>query len=382
VLVALLACRPAPPPGDAPGTSADHTAEAPPTCELPAVELVGDAELRPTSEPPAPGGRFDPSPVFPGGGPEGYVSYSIVHSLHGEELLVNTHVAATTDGGRTWRWLAQVNANEPVTLGCPDAPCVTNHEVSSLLYDPTDAPARRWKLAAHTYLVTETELLYAHGRLSRWTAPDPAGPWTAADGFVGWPSPAPLSSAASTSTTELDGLGDCLFLTEPSLALDRDGVVHLAVGCVSSAAGDLRIDLLTSGDHGERWTHQGTMLTADDGRDWGFDARQVNAAHLFEVDGDKFVSASPSGDVGGFEGYRGCYVVALGDDGLPQRCDDGRARVVQVLDRAGEPFLGACAWTEGLAPDVGWLVPTLHPSEVEVFRTHLSGISPPRSIPR
>ena len=75
-------------------------------------------------------------------------------------------------------------------------------------------------------------------------------------------------------------------------------------------------------------------------------------------------------------------MVALGDDGLPQRCDDGRARVVQVLDRAGEPFLGACAWTEGLAPDVGWLVPTLHPSEAEVFRTHLSGISPPRSIPR
>lgn len=318
-------------------------------CDLPEVDspALGDP-LRIEGDPGAQFGWFDPSLVRTDEGID-LLSYSVVDGTIGGERLVHPRIAVSDDRGDRWRFVSDVAGNPPVEIDCGSRRCSGrwNYEVSSLTFDRSRPAPRRYALYVHAYFIDASGEQYARGFIGRFVAATPAGRWSGPEKVIGWPSDSSISSeGAATLVTDIEGLGDCLALTEPSALSHGDGRVDLAVGCVFDRR-RIRIERLTSADGGASWLRVGTMLGPRDAEHWGF-SESVNAAELFAVAGTEYVAASPRGHIdAGFEGYRGCYVVELLPNGLPVRCADGRAKVVRVLDVGAGRFNGACAYVPG-----------------------------------
>ncbi len=353
------------------------------SCELPTATILElDDEVSVTSDPGATYGWFDPSVVHPAGSAKGYMSYSVVDGEVGSHVMVHTRIASSADGGATWDYEAEVNSNEPLTIDCGSSTCtgVYNHETSSLVHDPDDPDGTRaWKLFTHSYLLTEEGTLYTLGYLAMWTASSPEGPWSGPSNVIGWTSISDLSSdGAATLLQDIDALSDCVAITEPSLRLRSDGSLDLAVGCAYEGGWKIRIEKLNSTDHAQSWTHVASLLGPSDAEDWGY-FESVNAAQLFEVEGTEYIIATPRGETaGGFDGYRGCFVVELESDGSTRRCDDGRAKVVRVLDTPDNSFTGACGWDAGTDSEMGYLMSVLRLDlSPQFFHFYASGVQAP-----
>lgn len=324
------------------------------------------SRLRVAGDPPGSEiGTFDPSIVSAADGSLA-MSYTSVDLARRK---LHTRIAVSTDSGLSFGFAAIANAPEEGLLveaagdadcpggTCPDATLV--HEVSGLVEDPADPdPSGRWKLFTHSYVVLSPDpedpntprLRYQYGQLRMGTAATAAGPWSAPAPIIGWPSAWPPSLQAPQVTTALGGLEDCVALTEPSGALDpATGALELAVGCVAPAGAQhgIRIELLRSLDHGASWSHAGTLLDAADAPCVGGEDLQLNAAHLFESGGKRYLIASPAGPVslpGGVTGagYRGCLVFPRTGDAI-ERDGQGAPLVVARVDAGEGVFAGACS---------------------------------------
>lgn len=338
--------------------------------ELPAPVMVdpdSDASrFRIEGDPPGSDiGTFDPSIVSAADG-------SLAMSYTSVDLArrrLHTRIAVSSDGGKSFSFAALANAAEEGLVievaddaDCPDGTCADTtlvHEVSALVEDPEDPdPSRRWKLFTHSYVVLAPDpkdpntprLRYQYGQLRMGTAPAAAGPWSPPAPLIGWPSTAPLSLQAPLLTTAFSGLEDCIALTEPSAALDpATDALELAVGCVAPAGAQqaIRIELLRSLDHGASWSHAGRLLEAADAPCVGGEGLQLNAAHLFESRGKRYLIASPAGavslpDGNTGSGYRGCLVFARKGDGV-ERDSQGAPLVIARIDPGERVFAGACA---------------------------------------
>ena len=332
-------------------------------------------------------GTFDPSLVAAADGSLA-MSYTSVNLARNK---LHTRIAQSLDGGATFTFAAFGNsADENVTVqapGDPDCPGGTCsnativHEVSTLIEDVTDPNTNaRWKLYSHSYVILEPDaqdpntprLRYEYGSIRMGTAPAPAGPWSDPVPVIGWPSASPMSSNAPQLVGDLDGLQDCLALTEPSATRDDNtGSLELAVGCIAlipSGVG-IRIELLRSTDHGASWTHAHTLLDATDGPCVGGERPELNAPHLFTRNGQRYLIATPAGTVsfpGGAtgSGYRGCLVFARTDDGV-ERDASGAPIVLGRIDPGEGIFAGACSHH----PGGGYVLSTLSfASPPDIFR--------------
>ncbi len=332
-------------------------------------------------------GTFDPAIVTASDGSL-VLAYT---SIDLQRNKLHTRIAVSQDDGETFSFAALANAAfEDVTidaLGDPDCPggTCTNativHEVSTIVEDIDDPDAAaRWKIFTHSYVILEPDpvapntprLRYQFGHLRIGTAPAPAGPWSDPVPMIGWPSSSSMSSDAPQLVTDIEGLQDCVALTEPSAAIDEaSGALELAVGCVfpSQAEFAIRVELLRSSDHGSTWSHAHVLLDASDAPCVGGVGLELNAAHLFARDGKSYLLASPAGplsfpDGATGSGYRGCLLFARTADGI-ERDAAGAPIVLRRIDPGEGIFAGACSHY----PNGGYVVSALSfASPPDMFR--------------
>ena len=375
--------QPPPPPTDggvADGGPATTTFDPSTTPEM---RVVGDDSY---------GGTSDPSVWYPAGAQTGYMAYS----ASGAPGDLHLRVASSSDRGATWTYLADVNAVTPWTVpvtkdGLTGPVCgagVTSckgrlvHEVASIIDDATDpVPARRWKVFAYSYFMTPTNKSYYFiGFISLFTAPDPAGPWSAMTKVLGWPSPSPVSTdGVLLNTADVPELANTLFLNEPTALLRPDGSIDLAlmdVKIIGSAPAPSTV-LLRSKDHGASWQFVSTMLAPDDATKVGEPVVGFGGQNLFTAGGKEYLLVSPRGDIPNWGGgYRGCLVLPVddGEAGHVARDALGAPIVLRRIDTPPTPirFFGACTYAEG-ATEMGYagfmLILESPPRAIRMYRS-------------
>ncbi len=323
-------------------------------------------------------GIYDPSIVAPPGTSTILMSYSSVPAQN----QVFTRLAASTDLGATFNYVVDINAPAPLSIPCSAGICSGSlvHEVSSLVADPDDPDAsRRYKVFTHSYMVIgQNTLHYEYGQLSLFTAPMPTGPWSPRSGVIGWSSDSSFSSqGAAMLTSQIPQLADCVALTEPGALIRPGASLDLAVGCVfpQSGAGQIRIELLRSVDHGATFQYVARLLDPDEARCLGSSYNHFNAADLFTAGGNEYLLASPEDNTG----YRGCVVVQVVDPvtGTLSRTATGALNPTRILGPAGTRPTGACAYAEG-ASAAGYLAEVgFFDQPPPLFRMFKTGITAP-----
>jgi hypothetical protein len=358
--------------------------EPPPIeAEITTIDLANQTPLAVAGDLDSGRGIFDLSIVFPVGAPAGAMSYTSV--VAGDDL--HTRIAVSTDKGASWTFLADANQVEPITIDssdaafCPGGTCSGNlvHEVSNLVIDPADPdPNRRFKLFVHSYVFTNNTRRVDYGFIGMFTAPDPAGPWSTETKLIGWPSESSFSSLdALQLTTNTAGLEGCFVLTEPGAIVSADGVIHLSLGCVSAGPGfPIKIVLLQSIDHGNRFSFVNDLMVEEDSLQLGFPDPRIQAPYLFTQEGKTFLSATPETAAGV---YLECMIVEVTDLNAGEIARDGDGLPVALRHLRSNPasFTGACAYAEG-ATAAGYVVPVALPENGEVFfRMFSTGVQAP-----
>lgn len=308
----------------------------------------------------------DPSIFYPPGAPGGALAYSAVPLVNGvaDQGGIETRVAVSGNAGASWTFVARANtAASAVPPTCPSgATCTATivNETPTLLFDPTDSSSRQWKLFTHRYYVLKSSsspnpiLLYTVGNIAMYTAPLPAGPWSAPTVAIGWPGSAFSSSGAAFLSTDAPQTSGCAAFSEPGATLAPDGSIHLALGCVQAPLSNPQIDvvLLRSVDHGASWSYVATPVLGSDGACLGGNGKRMNAADLFVSAGSEYLMATPELA----NGRAGCAVFHVdsypdGGAGIPRTAGGAalveRQLAPQFLGNNGVHYAGACTYSEG-----------------------------------
>lgn len=248
----------------------------------------------------SPNGIFDPSIEY---GPDGvgWMSYSSVTG--GKQGVVETSIARSDDGGRTWRHVLKVNRTRPFAGSLPKEGKFRGtwwHEVSSLVYDPGD-PGRKWKLFWHHYVARHPhngtkDRMFALGWIAMRTAPSPAGPWSEETPLIG---AGPFPFGMSNTRFKIQSLGPdyapYIVLTEPG-AMAYDGTLYMAMqGVRLPQQGQTKLHhdiiLIASEDHGRSWRGVGRLLPSETADRFG--AKWFTGASLVSENGRVFLLATP-----------------------------------------------------------------------------------------
>ncbi len=340
-------------------------------------------------------GIFDAALWYPAGSPIGLMTYS---SVPGNVL---TRLAASVDGGASWHYVRDVNANTPASITNLDGdPALCGgvvgrtcdgrmtHEVSSIVYDPTDPdPAKVWKVFTHTYFQEGEKIFYHLGWISLFTARSPEQTWTGSRvldwDFFRRTTQTLGGGTAPTNVNAILGMEDCLAVTEPGAAVLGDSI-YLALGCVTADSG-IRIDLLRSETHGASWVHVSRLLSNDDARAVGSVNGRINAPSLLTAGARLFLSATPDGHlafpsdpaVGYGTGYASCQIFEFADPAAGQlvRTADGQPVVRRAIAAAGGRFSGACTADLG-AHAMGYVIAVAR-EQGPIFRIYDSGVQVP-----
>ena len=231
--------------------------------------------------------------------------------------FIDTHIAKSLNNGRTWTYVTAVGKSEVGTLNINSEikEGVWRDETPSLLYDPTDIQARRWKLYTNHYFVAKPfkpkSRLMSLGSINVRYAENPAGPWSKPQCVIGNTEQCNLK----TNNAHRD-LEDVKFNTEPG-AIVEDGTIYLAMdaGTTQTGLGDwenYRVILLASDDHGETWRYVGTLLDHDDAKAFGY--RVFTGISLVRSKGKIYAFASPSGAIyKKNKGHDGTMVIEVSD---------------------------------------------------------------------
>lgn len=226
------------------------------------------------------------------------------------------------------------------------------------MYDATDPDtSRRWKLFTHRYVVVDQSgqnpmLLYTIGNIGMYTAPLPAGPWSAVEVALGWPGSSLSTTGAHFLSTSNPGTSMCGAFGEPGATIAPDGSIHLAVGCIQPPFATPKIDikLLRSADHGASWSYVSTPVSGADGTCFGGSGDRVNAVDLFVAASTEYLMVTPEGP----SSRNGCVVVPFSDSsaGVLRRNPQGAlvaSRFLQPQFDSSElaHYAGACTFSEG-----------------------------------
>ncbi len=312
-----------------------------------------------------------PSPAYPESNPE----------------VVQTRVASSEDGGRTWTDSGIINPAQDVSLGAPfPAEDGTWHyEVSSLVYDSGAALSERWKLVAHHYLVFESARLFEHGWIEIRSASNVAGlaGATPVKLFVGagydsindtanvTPTFSPLGGAPVLALNTFAETSSCLVATEPALFATADAL-YASLMCRETGPDYNAIILLKCDspcDFGSAssWNLVGTLLDNADAAALGGD--KLSAPELIAVGTEVYIGVSPVTDNPVVNAYNGCRFLRFTD------IDSAAVDVgsVRTVNGTVNSFNGACTYDEAASVGAGVILAEvddiLGEKEFRLYRT-------------
>lgn len=305
----------------------------------------------------APGsnGSFDPAPMADSAG-NLWMSYSSVQPSANLTSMnrVRTRLASSPDRGGTWTDLGiDPNGLAEADFEVPDGSggrmwATWRFEVSRLLYDPDDVPARRWKMLWHRVLAIGAGPIFQDGWVGLATAPAPGGPWSAErklftgsaynaadmDAFIGAPE-FPLASQYSAQ------LGGCAVFTEPGMLARADGI-YVSLQCATLG----KIILLRCDRSFSSCDYRGDLLAGSEAALFSLSGQSLqgfSASELVDVGGSAYLIVTgyePPPDT-----YRGCLVFRIADleSASVERSAGNPVLVKRVAGTPGS-FNGACGY--------------------------------------
>lgn len=238
-------------------------------------------------------GTFDASLEY-GDDNIGWMAYSSIEI----PKFVETHIAKSTNHGKTWAFVTKPNTSNEVKLEVKGkkANGVWRFETPSLLLDPTDKPDRRWKLFTNRYLVIEpfeaTDRRMSDGTIEVQYSASPDKGWSKPVCVAG-----PSKNCRINIANADPSLNNIKFMTEPGTIVVNDVIyMSLDVGNTENGMGDwehYRVILLASKDHGKNWRYVGTLLDHNDAM--RFKYLVFTGTSLVREKGKLYLFATPSG---------------------------------------------------------------------------------------
>ena len=319
---------------------------APPSVTVAEISVAGT---------PGSNGIFDPAPMADTAG-NLWMSHSSVQPSSNVPAMnrVRTRIASSPDHGNTWTDIGvDPNGIATADFQVPDGSGGTlwatwRFEVSRLLYDPDDIPARRWKMLWHRVLAIPAGSLFQNGWVGLATAPAPGGPWSAErklftgtlynatdmDAFIGAPE-FPLAAQYNAQ------LGGCIAFTEPGMLARSDGI-YVSLQCATLG----KIILLRCDRAFSACDYRGDLLAAGEAAQFSQSGQSLNgfaASELVDVGGTPYLIVTgyePPPDT-----YRGCMVFRIADLAAAsvERSGGNPVLVKRVSGTAGS-FNGACGY--------------------------------------
>jgi len=180
--------------------------------------------------------------------------------------FVETHLAMSTDRGKTWKFVRALNksAYQTITVRGRRFRGVWRYETPTLVYDPTDLKDRRWKMFVHRYYSLpphkKNTRLFMEGWIEYSYAAKPSGRWSRPIRLFG--------KSKSLSRIDINKLHPSLkgmkFYNEPGSVSHR-GVLYLSFDASPTRSGlgnwkERKIILIASKDHGQSWKYLGTLV--------------------------------------------------------------------------------------------------------------------------
>ena len=314
-------------------------------------------------------GISNPSLMWPWGSTTGFMSYSAATSSG-----LFTRIARTNDG-QTFTYVVDANTDADIAVTttdtsiCGSTTCSGRlvHETSSLVDDAADASGARYKLFDYSYVIVPaaaSPAQHAWGYIGLYTAPDPAGPWSAGTKALGWTSSANglSASGAATMLSSVAALSDCAAFTEPAAMVDATtGDLFVALGCAAPVGGavQIRVVLLRSSDHAASFSYVGLLLSAADGTSLGSTVPGIQPSDFFQEAGMTYLVTSTLGTTplvaDAPTGYTSCTIVPVADLASAAVVRAGGAPTSsRRLVAPGGAFAGACSYKPEFA--MGYLV--------------------------
>lgn len=304
---------------------------------------------------PGTNGVFDPAPMSDGTSSL-WMSHSMVRPSPNQPAMnqVRTRIASSPDGGRSWTDLGidpngLAYADFQVPDGSGGAMWATwRFEVSRLLHDPDDIPARRWKLLWHRVLAIPAGPIFQDSWVGLATAPAVGGPWSSErklftgsaynsadmDAFIGAPE-FPLAALHPAQ------LGACPVFTEPGMLARSDGI-YVSLQCATTG----RIVLLRCDRAFTSCAFLGDLLGGGEAAQFSLPGQALNgfsAPELVDAGGTAYLIVTgyePPPDT-----YRGCLVFRIADlaTATLERSGGVPVLVKRVAGSSGS-FNGACGY--------------------------------------
>jgi hypothetical protein len=289
------------------------------------INIVGEEPLN---------GFFDLSVEYGNDG-IGWMAYSRVKIPE----YVETHLAKSSDRGKTWRYLKVVNRST-AGLALIDGKWrkgVWRYETPTLLFDPTDISERRWKLFVHRYFTVppykRDNRCFERGWVEYKYAATPDGRWSKGVRLFG--------SRENNCRVDLGS-------THPELknfhhyseigSMVKDGTIYISLDASVTSSGlgkwkERKVVLVSSPDHGVTWNYAGTLTDHKDADTLGYAV--LTGSSLVRERGREFALLTPSGRKGLFRKNRahdGIIAVEFKDIRRAQLKRDPMGRLV-ILKR-------------------------------------------------
>jgi hypothetical protein len=215
---------------------------------------------------------------------------------------VETHVAKSTDRGKTWSYVGPANRSTETSavINGTVRKGALRYETPTLLFDPNDDGTRRWKLLVQRYLAIPPyrpgDSFFADGWIEYTYAPSPAGPWSEPSCLFG----KKANHCRVDLTSIHPDLKHYVFFNElGSIVVDGTIYVSMDASPTSTGLGEWerrKIVLISSPDRGVTWSYAGTLTHYDDARTLGY--RVLTGSSLVKEDGRLFLLITPSGATG------------------------------------------------------------------------------------
>ncbi len=285
------------------------------------IRIIGDPQKN---------GIFDVSVEY-GRGKTGWLAYSRVEL----PKYVSTHLARSTDQGKTWRYVKTLNKSfdHKLRVRGRKVPGVWRYETSSLLYDSGDIPARRWKLFVQRYFNTPPHKaknsLFAAGWIEVRVAADPAGRWSKPKCLFG-----KIARHCDLNINSLHpDLRAVSFYNEIG-SLYHEGTIYLSLDASATPTGlgkwrKRKIVLIASNDHGKSWRFIGTLTSFKDAKDLGY--LTLTGSSLVKRNNQPYLLVTPSGARGFGKKNRahdGTFVIEFVDIRRAQLKRDAKGKLV------------------------------------------------------
>lgn len=319
---------------------------------------------------------FDVSVEYGPGG-TGWLVYSRVVL----PKYVSTHLARSSDQGRTWTYVAALNVSRDDTITVDGAAVAGawRYETPTLVHDPEDDPARQWKLYIERYFTVPphgpSDSFHARGWIEVKYAHRPDGQWSKAVRLFG--------SRTSGSRIDLNRLHPDLremkFYNEiGSIALD--GVLYLSLDASPTASGlgdwgKRTVILVSSPDHGKAWRYVGTLTGYDDASGSGYVV--LTGSSLVTEGRRVFLLATPAG-AKGFgrknRGHDGTWIIEFEDIARAKLKRDAQGKLVVLRKIPIDLHAGGLSDYHEQDTHAGILFPQINtnarPDVFQTYKTH------------